>query len=810
MKISLKWLNDFVDVRDYFKKPEELAKILTSAGIEVDGLQDFAKNFNHVVIGQILELGQHPKADRLTLCQVDVGDGKPRQIVCGAKNHKQGDKVVVALPGAILPGNFEIKLSKIRDVESQGMLSSESELGLKEESEGILILPKDVQVGLSFAEYQGLNDIIFELSITPNRADCLSHYGLAREVACLLGRSCLIPNPEFKTGPAETKKSIDLKLENSESCPRYSGRLVRSVKVGPSPAWLKARLEALDLKSINNVVDVTNYVMMELGQPLHAFDLAFLEGGEVRVGNSKAGESFISLDATEIKLTGEELMIRDAKKPVALAGVVGGKNSGVSESTKDLFIESAHFLPELVRRTSRKFGIETDSSYRFSRGTDPEVVVLALNRACELIQSVAGGEVASDFYDLYPKPIKAPSVSVNLKYVEDRLGYPVEAKAFETWMTRLSCQFQVKEGNYQITPPVYRWDLQQDVDFVEEFARLQGYDAIPENIPAVVHEPTPHEAKYLIEELLHKALTVEGFHQAVNYGFLSSVEQKQFLGSFEKLKACGLETSPEAIRIKNPLNERLDVMRLSLLPGLWQNALHNFRHGSNFGQIYECGESFILQDGYKERTHLALALWGQLESLWSKGSVTPPVFQLKASVERMLAKLQIQGYQWRTLDSNSAPEFLHPGQAASLFVEGRLVGFIGTLHPAILSDNKMRQTLAVAEFDVEKLMRGQPRLTQAKSISKFPSVERDMAFVLPKDIPAGDLIKEIKKAGGDLVQSAWIFDVFEGGDLKAEERSVSYRILCQKKDSTLSEEDLSQLQTQVIGAVQKKFSARIR
>ncbi|MCE3010898.1 MAG: phenylalanine--tRNA ligase subunit beta, partial [Proteobacteria bacterium] len=377
MKISLKWLNEFVDVQDYLKKPEALADLLTRAGLEVEEISNRAKDLDHVVSALILEKGKHPNADKLSLCQVTTGEGVVHQIVCGAQNHKQGDRVVLALPGAVLPGNFKIAQAQVRGVDSGGMLCSLKELGLAKESEGIVILPVDAPLGKPIAEVLGVDDVTFELKVTPNRADCLSHYGLAREVSCLLGRGLkpLIAKPALTAG--QTSDQIQVDLRATDLCPRYTGRFISKVKVGPSPAWLKARLESVGLNSINNIVDVTNYVMMELGQPLHAFDVAQIQGKKIIVDRPVAGEKFMTLDGTELKLKGDELMIQDTEKSLCIGGVIGGKNSGVSEGTQTLFLEAAYFSPSSVRKSSRSHGLNTDSGYRFSRGVDPNNTLAA-------------------------------------------------------------------------------------------------------------------------------------------------------------------------------------------------------------------------------------------------------------------------------------------------------------------------------------------------------------------------------------------------------------------------------------------------
>jgi len=811
MKLSLKWLNEFVDLKEYFVEPQALSDKLTSVGLEVEGFISLAEKYVHVVTGQIIELGRHPDADRLTVCQVDAGEGKTRQIVCGSKNHKQGDKVVVALPGALLPGDFAIKESKIRNVESRGMLCSESELGLKDESEGILILPKDSPVGMPYAEYANLDDVVFDLKVTANRADCLSHLGLAREIAAVLNRKLKLSDPKIKKGSTFTRKMIQLKLKDSEWCPRYAGRAIRGVKIGPSPDWLKARLQALDLNSINNVVDITNYVMMELGQPLHAFDVSQIFDQKIVIDRAQSGEKFKTLDGTELTLTGEELTIRDGQRAVALAGVVGGLNSGVTETTKDLFIESAHFTAETVRKTSRKHGVQTDSAYRFSRGTDPEGVLRAMDRACELIQELAGGEVASDFYDEYPKPLSVSAVSVELAYVEQRLGYPVPANDFEDWMRRLGCQIRKgkSKGSYELTPPIYRWDLRDRTDFVEEYGRLHGYESIGETFPPLTQAPTEHTPGFLLERQLTEIFVREGYSQAVLPGMTSRKFAQEFLGDIQKISSMGLAIASDDIAILNPLNEEMNGMRRSLVPGLFKTAMQNFRYGVELGRVFEIGFTFGKSaEKYEQYPRVAAVAWGQKLGIFDRDLNRPPVMDLKAGIENVLMHLLIQNFQWNA--AAQAPDFLHPGQCAGLFVEGRVIGFVGSLHPRLVEESKMRVGVAVGEFDFEKLMRGQPRVAKVQGLSKFPQVYRDLAFVLPRSMAVAEVIREIKRAAGGVLQSVEPFDLFTGGSLSADQKSVAFRLILQDQTGTLTEEALTGLQSKIVASVTEKLKILTR
>ncbi|MFS4460222.1 phenylalanine--tRNA ligase subunit beta [Bdellovibrio sp. HCB2-146] len=813
MKISLKWLQEYVDVKEFFTKPEDLAEILTRAGLEVEEITNRAKDFNHVVIGKILEKDKHPNADKLSLCRVSTGEGLVHQIVCGAQNHKAGDVVIVALPGAVLPGNFAIKKSAVRGVDSAGMLCSLKELGLAKESEGIAILPPDAPIGKAYAEYGGYDDITFELKVTPNRADCLSHFGLAREVGCLLSKEVKAPKAEPVTVSKSTKSEIALEVRTPDMCPRYTGRFIKGVKVGPSPAWLKQRLEALGMNSINNVVDVTNFVMLELGQPLHAFDAGFIGGKKIIVDRAVAGEKFITLDGTEKTLTGIELTIRDASHPVCLAGVVGGKNSGVSEATKDIFLESAYFMPMAVRKSARAHGIETDSAYRFSRGVDPDGALRGLNRATALILEVAGGEAYSDHHDFYPNPVKKSPVTLSVQTVSDRLGYEAEEHKFVDFMKRLGCHVEKSGTAYKVLPPTFRFDIEQDMDLVEEYARLNGYDHIPESLPVFAKMPTFQDKTFMLNRATSELLRAEGYSQAVNFAFVGSKAERAFLGSLETLKAAGLVASEKAIHVMNPLNEEMDVMRSSLSFGLFRNLNSNFHAGNMQGKLFETGSTFaVKEDGsYSESTHLGLAIWGRTQNLWNKSLDYPVVYEAKAAVEALLKVLNISSYTWVTpANKAEVPAFLHLGQYAQLLVEGKKVGFIGTVHPVLLEEAKIRVPAALAELDLDLLYKTQPRPYRIQSISKFPIVERDFAFVMPKTLKVGDVLKDIRKAAGALLLNVDVFDLYEGDKMEAGKKSVALRLWLQDKNATLQEAQISEVTTKVLESLKKNFDLSVR
>lgn len=808
MKVSLKWIQEFVDVKEYFQKPQDLAVILTSAGLEVESVEIQAKKFQHVVIGSIIEKKQHPDADKLSVCQVSTGNGVVHQIVCGAKNHKEGDNVVVALPGAELPNGMSIGQTKLRGVESNGMLCSEKELGLSTESGGLLIVDTEAKVGEDFSKHYHLDDVFFELKVTPNRADCLSHYGLAREISCVIGKPLTSPFKTPALSAESTKSMIDLKVENGDLCPRYAGRYVKGVKVGPSPKWLSMRLESLGLNSINNVVDITNYVMLEAGQPLHAFDVTNLDGASIRVGLSKAGETFTSLDGTDYKLDGSELMIFDSKRPVAMAGVVGGKNSGVSENTKDVFIECAYFLPQTVRRTSRKHGIETDSGYRFSRGVDPTATLLVLDRATELLLKVAGGEAYTDVHDFYPTPIHKSAITLDIDFLSQKMGLTANAEMLRNWLERLHCKVSVNDKAFTVVPPSFRVDLNIAEDLIEEYARLEGYDKVPANPPFLAQEPTPHVKYFELTSSIRTKLSLYGVNEALNYAFTNDQKQKAFLGDEKFLEEVGLSTTNEPVKVLNPLSEDYNVLRTSVSYSLFNNLSLNYRRGNQHGKLFEIGQVFKkTPQGYVQSSRLGLVDWGRDENLWKKSN-SPNVLELKSLIENLLLQMGLKDWSWK--QTIRGPQFLHPGQTAQLVVNGKSYGVIGSIHPKLKADEKIRTEVAFAEFDLEALSGHFYKQIKSEGVVLYPAVERDLAFVCDKTVGAGDVEDFILQQFKDVVVRTTIFDAFEGGSLSSEKKSLGFRLVLQDKDKTMSEEQLLELQSRIIESVKIKFGAEVR
>lgn len=835
MKISLNWLGRYVDLDGEHQSPEKLAEQLAlCGGLEVDEIHRPGLAFEKVVTGVILEKLKHPSADRLSVCQVSTGHGVVHQIVCGAKNHNQGDKVVVALPGAILPGNFQIKKTTIRGVDSCGMLCSSSELGLNsgsspELADGILILPSDAAIGTEYADYLGVRDVIFEVKVTPNRSDCLSHFGLAREIAVLTGRICEFPVESFLLDEQSCRSQIKVIVTDHQRCLRYSGICILGVQVGPSPAWLRQSLEAVGLKSVNNVVDATNFVMLELGQPLHSFDISKING-KVEVGSSQKGEKFETLDGTILELTGDELVIRDDNAPIALAGVVGGKNSGINENTTDLFIESALFSSASVRRTSRRFGIETDASYRFSRGVDPEGVLLALNHCSQMIQKIAGGRILREAYDIYSQPIKKPTIELDNAFVNQKIGFeisPVETLAI---LRRIGCEINDGEvisgqdgndelpGRFCVKPPSYRWDLRIPEDLVEEVARLKGYPFIPETLSWLKNPPKSHHPEYDLRKRWVNMATGQGFRQTIHYSFVSSQDQNEFLGNLEFLNQCGIIDSHSAVTIKNPLSEAQNVMRLSLGWGLFTTAIHNDRFGQKSGEIFEVGETFSHQvrmtndsdsvtDPFNEALLLGLCVWGSPIDLWNQ-KMPPAVYRIKSALENMVRQSQLGQLHFQSIPNDQLAGFLHPQQATLLSCLGTPVGYLGTLHPVVCERYKLRVDCAIAEVNLYKLNKILTR--KMVPISKFPVMQRDLAFVMPLELPVGEVVAEIQRVAGNSLREVCVFDVYQGEGLALGSRSVGFRMKFQNLEKTLTDTEIQKVQDEIVSFLAQKFSISLR
>ncbi len=800
MLISLKWLSDYVDCP---LSVERIAEGLTMAGLEVESVSLRYPQLKNVLTVRVETVEPHPNADRLKVCVVS-GTGALLRVVCGAPNVRAGEIAPLALPGAELP-NGSVREVKVRGELSKGMLCSEKELGLGEDHSGIWLLPPDTPVGVPLDEALGVRDFLMEVAITPNRGDCLSIVGLAREVAALCGTSLKYPSIVVNEAgpPIETLTSVT--LDAPEGCPRYSARLIRGVTIGPSPQWLKNRVEALGLRSISNIVDVTNYVMMELGQPLHAFDFDRLRQRRIVVRNAEPGEQFTTLDGVERDLPENAVLICDGVGPVAIGGVMGGLNSEIRPDTANVLIESACFDPLSIRRTSKGLGLKTESSYRFERGTDPEGVLRALDRAAALMLEVGGGAISAGRIDLYPKPIKALEPALRVDRANRCLGTGLTASEMKEILERIEMRVDQLDSNLlRVTVPAFRTDVTREIDLYEELARLSGYDGIPVTSPVASVEAAAFDPHQRARGDLKNLLVGAGFFEVINYSFIS----------YESIRKLGYpQDDPRMapIRVKNPLSDEQAVVRTTLLPGLLQNARYNFDHRSESFRIFELSKVFLARKGdllADEPHHVAGVLAGKRvpQGLYD-GGVDLDFTDVKGVVEAIFKFMRIDDVGFRT---QSLPPWLDPNRSACVFAGGDLVGELGKVHPKVLEAFDLKRPLFAFRIDFERLFALSGAIPVYRGLPKFPPVARDMALIADEQLPVEEPFEFIRSLNEPLMESVEIFDIFRSDQLGAAKKSIGYRITYRAPDRSLTDEEVNALHVELIGKVTAKFAVSLR
>jgi phenylalanyl-tRNA synthetase beta chain len=801
MIISVNWLKEYVGIDI---APEELADKLTMAGLEVEGVEHRGKGLENVVVAEIVSMKPHPDATKLSLCDVSDGE-KNYPIVCGASNMKSGDKVALAKigttlpPGPKFPEGMTIKKAKIRGEVSEGMLCAENELGIGEENDGIMILPASARVGARLIDEIGLNDVIFEINVTPNRPDCLSVVGIAREVAALLGLKLNYPPPTVTESDEDIHQLAKVELLDREKCPRYSCRVIKNVNIGPSPMWLKSRLESSGIRSINNVVDVTNYVLLELGQPLHAFDYDLVEGRKIIVRAAGEGEVITTLDGVEWKLAPEDLLICDGKRPVALAGVMGGSNTEVSDGTKNILLESAYFDPSAIRKTSRKTGLKSESSYRFERGVDPNGITKALDRAAELIRELSGGQAAKGRIDEYPATIEPSLVVLSLKRVNSILGTAIDAGEITRISEGLGFE-RAPASNGEITfrIPTWRVDVTREIDLIEEIARLYGYGNIPSTLPAVTMKSEGADPAKKVQGKFKEIFVSGGFSEAINFSF----EDYELLTLFGKTEALG---------ILNPISSEGAVMRTSLLPGLIRNSVLNLNRQEQNVRLFEIGKIFIPAGKGElpvEITKIAAAATGRRQpELWDKEEFD--FFDFKNLLDKGFDALSISG----KVKFRRAAEigFLHPGKSAVITAGGGDCGFIGELHPDLSDKLEISKRLYVMELDLDRIAGEFGETRKAFTpLPRFPAVRRDIALIIDEETPVSSILEEINGLDSKLIEDAEVFDVFTGSPVEKGKKSVAVSLQLRAQDKTLTEEEINKVQDKTIKKLQLALGADLR
>ncbi|MGK2908099.1 MAG: phenylalanine--tRNA ligase subunit beta [Desulfuromonadales bacterium] len=804
MKVTLNWLKDYVD---FNLSADDLSHRLTMTGLEVDAMERLGEGLDSVIVALLDDVRQHPDADRLTICTVETG-GVTQQVVCGAQNHKTGDLVALAQVGTVLPGNFKIRKSKIRGQESCGMLCSVSELGWADESDGILILPPGLPLGAPVFQALGLKDVVYEIGLTPNRSDCLSVVGVAREVSAMAGSELRLPRPVVHESACLVADKTSVIVEDAGLCPRYAARLIENVKIGPSPEWLSRRLESVGMRSINNVVDITNFVMMELGQPLHAFDFNLLRGRRIHVRRAQDGDQFTALDGQTRTLMGSDLVICDGVGPVALAGVMGGGNSEVSPETTDILLESAYFNPTAIRRTSKRLGLHTESSHRFERGTDVDMVPLALDRAAALIAELADGAVARGVVDIYPVKLTRRTVTISASRTSQVLGLELNAGEICSKLNSIGLQCEIParqdKGSVSVEIPNFRLDLEREIDLIEEVARLIGYDHIPVTMPVSTLTCQQLPGHLSLERQVRELMVQVGYAEVINYAFFNPA-------CLDKIRLSEADMRRQHVQILNPLTEEQGSMRTTLVPSLLETAARNQAYRSEDLALFELRHVFQPEDGAelpRESLRLSAVLCGRREPQgWAQSAEKADFFDMKGVVEQLLAHLRIRDVQWQ---GQQDEPFYHPGKSCALYQGKRLLGTLGELHPEVLHNFDLGQPAVLCDLDVEALIESSVGTVQFQPLSRYPDVQRDSAFLVDAAITAQQALDLLGQVKINDLESLELFDVYCGEGVPAGKKSLAIRACYRAMDRTLTDELIQNLHGKLIKVMEKELGAELR
>jgi phenylalanyl-tRNA synthetase beta chain len=834
MKVTLNWLKQYVD---FDWSPEQLTERLTMLGLEVEGVHKVAGEFDGIVVAQVITRDKHPNADKLSLCRVNDGKGE-RQIVCGAQNFKAGDKVPLILPGASLPLKagekelFTIKVGKIRGVESHGMMCSHEELGIDPETighrkeDGLLILREDAKVGQSFAEYLGRSggDVVYDLEITPNRPDWNSVIGIAREIAALTGNPLRVPRFKIQDSSSgasslqasnlklETSSLVSVKVEDSELCPRYTARVIKGVKVGPSPNWLKSTLEKVGIRSISNVVDVTNYVMLEIGQPLHAFDYHLIAKGAdgkptIVVRRANEGERFKTLDNVERTLASDMLLIADEQKGIALAGIMGGQNTEINDQTVDVLIESAYFNPTNIRRTSKRLGLRSDSSYRFERGADIGICDWASQRAAQLILETAGGQLAEGVVDVYPKPAEPKQITLRHQKANELLGLNLKPEEIEYYLGQL----ELKIANRTAKPvgadlpaepvtfriPTFRVDLKREVDLIEEVARLHGVDKIPSTPPRGAIGSNVYDS---VHDQIAEA-------RRILSGLCLNEAQGQTLISKSEVRNAKAE---ELVALANPLSSDMDVLRPTLLTGLVHSLRHNVSRKNYDLALFEVGRVFTRVEGkMKEERRVAIALSGQRNPLFWSGDNRDAkfdVYDLKGLLEEFLEQFGVRGVVF-SKRAESTGLFL---ESATIQIGKLPLGEIGQLLPTLAKQYDLRDAVFMAELSLDQLLQRRNPAKSFKALPAFPSSRRDVAMLVPEATTHDAVLAVVKQVKPANLESVELFDVFRGKNVPEGQKSMAYAFTYRNAERTLTDVEINTAHEKLVAQFKQSLQAAMR
>jgi len=799
MKVSLRWLKEFVEID---QAPPELAEMLTMAGLEVEGLEHKGQGLDNVTVSKILDIQPHPRANRLSICQLDAGKGEV-SVVCGAPNISKGMVVPLALPGTTLPNGMRIKESKIRGELSYGMLLAENEMGLTDDHTGIMVLPHDLTPGEPLSGAMDLEDWILEITLTPNRIDCASVVGIAREIGALTKKEITMPKIRMQTGDKRIEDLAQVSVLDTEGCPRYAAGLAERVAIGPSPFWMRYRLHVSGIRAINNVVDITNYVLLELGQPLHAFDYDLLADRRIVVKRAQIGDVFTTLDEQDRDLDDQTLMICDGERPVAIAGIMGGLNSEITENTTAVLIESAYFDPIMIRRSSKGLSLATEASYRFERGIDIEGADRALKRSLMLIAQLAGGTIAKGIIDCYPKPWSPPEITLRIDKANEFLGTSVHKKEIADHLSSLSMAVtEVDQNHLKVSPPSFRGDVTREVDLFEEIARLVGFNNIPVTLPPI--RPTEEENPELSLRDRCKALLVGlGFTEVITYSFVSP-QSADLLGAGENSDLRSF------VKLRNPLTQDQSVMRTSLIPGLLATVRLNTVRGQSDLRIFEWGNAYIQgsEELPHERNILAALVTGMSSGqAWYQKPREFDFFDIKGTAENILEELGIQetGYQRTT-----PKEGFDPREYARIFSSDREIGVLGGVSRETLAGYELENKAYILELDIDALLPLVAWVKKFTSLAKFPAVRRDISLIVSRSLESAMLIKIIQGMGKGLIESVDVFDVYQGKQIDPKEKALAVRISYRSNKRTLTDDEVNTIHEKVIGEIRRQTGGRLR
>ncbi len=811
MKISLKWLKQYIDVE---ASPEEIAERLTMLGLEVESIEDLGSRYRGFVVGQVVSVMKHPNADKLTVCKVNVGKDVV-QIVCGAPNVAADQKVAVGLVGAVVPRNqhdpngarFTLAHVKLRGQDSFGMICSAYELDIGEEREGIVVLDRTARPGTPLADQLGLNDVVFEIGITPNRGDAMSHIGIAREVAVVFGRKLRLPAAKCREAKTPASRYAAVRIEDKTNCPRYSARLVFGVSVAPSPKWLQAFLSAVGIRPVNNIVDVTNYVLMEIGHPLHAFDYDQLKGHSLIIRPAGEGQSFVTLDHKERKLKGDTLMICDGEREIAIAGVMGGENSEITPSTTNILIESAYFRPQSIRRTAKYLGLSTDASQRFERGADPEITLWAVDRAACLIQQVSGGEVLRGSIDRYPRKIPRQEVVLRPKKLNEILGISLNEQKISSLLAKLEIQpaggtrgkkAAVEKISFLI--PSYRRDLEREIDLIEEVARVHGYDKIDTKSEAAIDVPEMMAERDLSAEI-RDWLCGSGYREIVT----NSMQERD----------VALLASENIVGIANPISREMAALRTSLIPGMLQVVRTNIFHGSSDLWLFEFGKKYFHEpaggahpvDRFVEQGWLMMAYTGRVKpASWDRKSELIDLFDVKGELTTMFKKIFLDKYKFIPYSTTNA--LTETG--LRIEINGETVGYLGLISKPLLRQYEIEQEVYVAELHLDVLKHHLGTARKFQRLPRFPSILRDVALVVDENVPVGTIEQGILEAGRPMLARAELFDIYRGEQIGPGKKSTAYALEFVSEEHTLTQEEIDRVMKSIISRVQSTLKAELR